>query len=248
MPHVRSVTVGVWLTRGSRHESDQESGVAHFVEHMLFKGTTTRSARDIAQTIDSIGGQLDAFTAKEYAGYYIKVLDEHLPLALDLLSDMISVRRSRWRHRRRSRASSSKRSRWSRTRPTTSSTRCLRSSSGRSIHSGDRFSARPRPSARSTSDGLRSTSTRTYVAPNLIVAAAGHLEHERFRDLVGRAFADLGSKCAWSARKLRRLHRAWWRDRRTSSKTTCASAAARIRRLMRTATRCTCSTRSWAGR
>src|SRR6476659_5820619 len=89
MQPVRSVTVGVWLTRGSRHESDQESGVAHFVEHMLFKGTTSRSARDIAQTIDSIGGQLDAFTAKEYAGYYIKVLDEHVPIAIELLSDMI---------------------------------------------------------------------------------------------------------------------------------------------------------------
>src|SRR6478735_11526430 len=89
MPHVRSVSVGVWLTRGSRHESDAESGVAHFVEHMLFKGTTSRSAQQIAQTIDSIGGQLDAFTAKEYASYYIKVLDEHLPIALDLLSDMI---------------------------------------------------------------------------------------------------------------------------------------------------------------
>ena len=83
MPHVRSVTVGVWLKRGSRHESDAESGVAHFVEHMLFKGTTSRSAQVIAQTIDSIGGQLDAFTSKEYAGYYIKVLDEHLPLAID---------------------------------------------------------------------------------------------------------------------------------------------------------------------
>lgn len=89
MPHVRSVTVGVWLKRGSRHESDAESGVAHFVEHMLFKGTTSRSAQVIAQTIDSIGGQLDAFTSKEYAGYYIKVLDEHLPLAIDLLSDMV---------------------------------------------------------------------------------------------------------------------------------------------------------------
>ena len=96
MPHVRSVTVGVWLTRGSRHESDAESGVAHFVEHMLFKGTTTRSAQEIAQTIDSIGGQLDAFTAKEYASYYIKVLDEHLPIAIDLLSDMVhAARRSR---------------------------------------------------------------------------------------------------------------------------------------------------------
>ena len=67
MPHVRSVTVGVWLTRGSRHETDAESGMAHFVEHMLFKGTTSRTAQQIAQTIDSVGGQLDAFTAKEYA-------------------------------------------------------------------------------------------------------------------------------------------------------------------------------------
>ena len=89
MPHVRSVTIGVWLTRGSRHESDERSGIAHFVEHMLFKGSDTRSAEDIAQSIDSIGGQLDAFTAKEYASYYIKVLDEHLPLAVDLLADIV---------------------------------------------------------------------------------------------------------------------------------------------------------------
>ena len=89
MPHVRSVTIGVWLTRGSRHESDARSGIAHFVEHMLFKGSDTRTAEDIAQSIDSIGGQLDAFTAKEYASYYIKVLDDHLPLAVDLLSDIV---------------------------------------------------------------------------------------------------------------------------------------------------------------
>ena len=83
------MSIGVWLTRGSRHESADRSGIAHFVEHMLFKGTATRSAEDIAQAIDSIGGQLDAFTAKEYASYYIKVLDEHLPIAIDLLSDMV---------------------------------------------------------------------------------------------------------------------------------------------------------------
>ena len=89
MGHVRSVSLGVWLTRGSRHETDQDSGIAHFVEHMLFKGTATRSAEDIAQAVDSIGGQLDAFTAKEYASYYVKVLDQHLPLAVDILSDIV---------------------------------------------------------------------------------------------------------------------------------------------------------------
>ena len=85
MPHVRSVAVGIWLTRGSRHEPAETSGIAHFVEHMLFKGTPTRNAEEIAQQVDSIGGQIDAFTSKEYAGYYLKVLDEHLPLAVDIL-------------------------------------------------------------------------------------------------------------------------------------------------------------------
>src|SRR3989337_1075405 len=89
MSHVRSVSLGVWLARGSRHETDEESGIAHFVEHMLFKGTATRSAEDIAQAIDSIGGQLDAFTAKEYASSCSKVLGEHLPLAIDLLADIV---------------------------------------------------------------------------------------------------------------------------------------------------------------
>ena len=90
MPHVRSVAVGVWLTRGSRHEPSEHTGIAHFVEHMLFKGTPTRSAEEIAQQVDSIGGQIDAFTSKEYAGYYLKVLDEHLPLAVDILADLIT--------------------------------------------------------------------------------------------------------------------------------------------------------------
>ena len=89
MTQVRSVSIGVWLTRGSRHETAERGGIAHFVEHMLFKGTNSRSAEDIAQQIDSIGGQLDAFTAKEYASYYIKVLDEHLPIAIDILSDIV---------------------------------------------------------------------------------------------------------------------------------------------------------------
>ena len=90
MPHVRSVSIGVWLARGSRHEPPAQAGIAHFVEHMLFKGTARRSAEGIAQEVDSIGGQLDAFTSKEYAGYYMKVLDEHLPVAVDLLSDLVS--------------------------------------------------------------------------------------------------------------------------------------------------------------
>jgi predicted Zn-dependent peptidase len=89
MPHVRSVAIGVWLKRGSRHESAEQSGISHFIEHMVFKGTKNRSAERIAAEVDSIGGHMDAFTAKEYASFHLKVLDQHLPLAVDILSDVV---------------------------------------------------------------------------------------------------------------------------------------------------------------
>jgi predicted Zn-dependent peptidase len=191
IPHVRSAAIGVWLTRGSRHESTVDSGMAHFVEHMLFKGTHTRSARDLAQAIDSIGGQMDAFTSKEYAGYYIKVLDEHLPIALDLLSDMVL-------------------------RPALAPEEVVREQGvvleeikmvedtpddlvhemfaqqfwahhplGRPIL-GTADSVAAFSSAR-----LREFFSRTYVASNLVVSAAGRLDHDRLRDDVARAFEGL---------------------------------------------------------
>jgi predicted Zn-dependent peptidase len=89
MPHVRSVTIGVWLRRGSRHERPEKSGISHFIEHMVFKGTSNRSAERIASEVDQIGGHMDAFTAKEYAAFHLKVLDEHLPLAVEILGDIL---------------------------------------------------------------------------------------------------------------------------------------------------------------
>jgi predicted Zn-dependent peptidase len=89
MPHVRSVAVGVWVTTGSRAEHPKEIGISHFLEHMLFKGTHTRTAEGIAREVDSIGGNLDAFTGKELVGFNIKVLDEHLPVAMDILADLV---------------------------------------------------------------------------------------------------------------------------------------------------------------
>ncbi len=191
VPHVRSVTVGVWLTRGSRHEDARESGAAHFVEHMLFKGTRSRSARDIAQTVDAIGGQLDAFTAKEYASYYIKVLDEHLDLAVDLLSDMLL-------------------------RPALAPAdvvkeqgvileeiKMVEDAPDDLVHEifAGQFWARhplgrpilgtPETVSSFEASGLREYFQRTYHASNLLVAAAGHLEHARLRELVDVAFADL---------------------------------------------------------
>src|SRR5215813_1949223 len=89
MAHIRSVAIGIWLKTGSRDESPDLNGISHFSEHMVFKGTKTRSARDIARQVDSIGGNMDAFTGKETICFNIKVLDEHLPIALDILSDLV---------------------------------------------------------------------------------------------------------------------------------------------------------------
>ncbi len=89
MPHVRSVAVGVWVDTGSRHEPLPRSGVSHFIEHLVFKGTESRSAEEVAKAVDSVGGQMDAFTTKEHTCFYITVLDQHLPLAADLLSDIL---------------------------------------------------------------------------------------------------------------------------------------------------------------
>src|SRR5580692_3464095 len=89
MPHVRSVSVGIWIGTGSREEADHQTGISHFVEHMVFKGTKNRSAEQIARSVDSIGGGLDAFTSKELVSYNVKVLDEHLPEAFDVVADLV---------------------------------------------------------------------------------------------------------------------------------------------------------------
>src|SRR6202140_684791 len=89
MTHVRSVSVGVWVRNGSRREGQEENGLAHFMEPMVFKGTERRPAEAIAREMDSIGGMLDAFTSKEQICFNAKVLDEHLPIAFDIIADLV---------------------------------------------------------------------------------------------------------------------------------------------------------------
>jgi len=193
MPHVRSVSIGVWLTRGSRHESEPQSGIAHVVEHMLFKGTATRTAEDIAQEIDSIGGQLDAFTAKEYASYYIKVLDEHLPTAVDLLSDIVMNPRFEQDDLEREK------------KVILEEIKMVEDTPDDLVH--ELFTqhfweghalGRPILGSKETVESftpaiLREYFKTAYVASNLIVAAAGNIEHAQVRELVERAFANLPS-------------------------------------------------------
>jgi predicted Zn-dependent peptidase len=196
MPHVRSVSIGVWLTRGSRHETDVQSGIAHFVEHMLFKGTATRSAEDIAQEIDSIGGQLDAFTAKEYASYYIKVLDEHLSTAVDLLADIVMRPRFDGEDIEKEK------------KVILEEIKMVEDTPDDLVH--ELFTqhfweghalGRPILGSKETVESLTAAILReyfgtTYVAPNLIVAAAGNVEHAQVRELIARAFASLPTRTA----------------------------------------------------
>jgi len=201
MGHVRSVSLGVWLTRGSRHETDRDSGIAHFVEHMLFKGTATRSAEDIAQAVDSIGGQLDAFTAKEYASYYVKVLDEHLPLAVDILSDIvlrpafhdIDIEREK--------------------KVILEEIKMVEDTPDDLVH--ELFTqafweghplGRPILGTKESVEGLTQHRLRdhfrgAYAAENVIISAAGNLEHSSLRDALEKAFGEMpsaGRKETWT--------------------------------------------------
>ncbi len=88
IPTGRSVAFGIWVKTGSRDENETNNGISHLIEHMLFKGTDKYSAKDIAEIFDGIGGNVNAFTSKEYTCYYCKVLDEHLPMAVEVLADM----------------------------------------------------------------------------------------------------------------------------------------------------------------
>ncbi|MEP6741167.1 MAG: insulinase family protein, partial [bacterium] len=90
MPGLRSVTAGIWVRRGSRHEAPELNGVCHFIEHAVFKGTKRRSARDIAIESDRLGGHFDAFTTHEMTGFALKVADTSLPQAFDLVADLLA--------------------------------------------------------------------------------------------------------------------------------------------------------------
>jgi predicted Zn-dependent peptidase len=191
MDHVRSASVGVWLTRGSRHEPEDLGGIAHFIEHMLFKGTESRSAEDIAQAIDSVGGHLDAFTAKEYASYYIKVLDEHLPLAWDVLADI--VLRPAFRDDDIGREK----------KVILEEIKMVEDTPDDLVH--ELFTqhfweghplGRPILGTKETVEALTARTLTeyfrgAYVAQNMIVSAAGNLEHPNVRELVSSAFRDL---------------------------------------------------------
>ncbi|PWB44267.1 MAG: peptidase M16 [Candidatus Methylomirabilota bacterium] len=188
MPAVKSATIGVWVRVGSRDEAAEAAGISHFIEHMLFKGTGRRSAQEIAAAIDAVGGTLDAFTSRETTCFYAKVLGEHLPLAIDLLSDTFLHSNLDPKDIERERD------------VVLQEIKMVEDTPDDLVHDlfaeaiwSDHPVARPilgrKETVRAfTRDDVRGHMERFYRPDRTIVVAAGDLEHERLVDLVVGAF------------------------------------------------------------
>ena len=192
--HVRSVSIGIWVKSGSRYENNNSNGTAHFIEHMLFKGTDRRSAFDIASEIDSVGGIINAFTGKEWTSFYIKIPDYHFPLAIDLLADI--VQNSRLLEEEITKEKS----------VVLQEISMVEDSPDDYIH--DYFESvfwNGHPLALPVlgtkdqilnleRDNLVSFFNNRYAGDNLILSAAGHMKHDTLVDLVGAAFGSMSKK------------------------------------------------------
>ena len=191
MTSVRSVSVGIWLRTGARQERIEDNGISHFIEHMLFKGTKNRSAEDIARAADSIGGHLDAFTAKETTNYSIKVLDEHLPRAFSILADLVKNPLFEPAHIKNE------------SRVIQEEIKMVEDTPDDLVHEiftqtywRGHALGRPILGTRRTVAGfdrkrLVSYFRRHYAPNNLLISAAGHIKHAQFVDLVRQEFGDL---------------------------------------------------------
>jgi predicted Zn-dependent peptidase len=158
---------------------------------MLFKGTTSRSAQKIAEEIDSIGGQLDAFTAKEFASYYLKVLDDHVPVAIDLLADMLQRPAFAADDISREQGVILEEIKMVEDAPDDLVHEVFAQQFWSAHPLGRPILGTPETVTSFDAAGLREYFARTYTAPHLFVAAAGNLDHARLRDLVERAFVDV---------------------------------------------------------
>ena len=191
MPHVRSVAIGIWIARGSRHETTEEGGLAHFIEHMVFKGTQRRSQARIAQEMDEIGGQTDAFTSHEYAGFYAKVLDEHVPRAVDLLSDIVLAPRFDAEELERERNVIFEEIKGVEDAPEDLVHELFGEQFWPNHPLGRPILGTPKTLAAFTRAEVLRFFRRIYAPSNLIVAAAGRLEHAHIERLVAEHFDAL---------------------------------------------------------
>jgi predicted Zn-dependent peptidase len=188
MPGLRSVTAGIWVRRGSRHESPELNGICHFIEHAVFKGTRHRSARDIAVETDRLGGHLDAYTTHEMTGFTTKVADTALPQAMDLLADLVSNPRFEQEDLEREQKVILEEMKMVEDTPDE-----LLGELFNAAYFPNQPLGRPIEGTRETVPTFDHKTTvafhaREFSYSNLVVAAAGNVDHKRLLELVGRAF------------------------------------------------------------
>jgi predicted Zn-dependent peptidase len=191
MPHIRSISAGIWIKTGSRHEDPEFNGISHFVEHMVFKGTRTRTAEDIARQVDSIGGNLDAFTAKECISFDIKVLDEHLPVAMEVLTDLVLNPIFDTKDIQRERGVILEEIKMDEDSPDYLVHEIFTQNFWRDHPLGKPILGTKDTVKRFEQGPLVDYWKRFFIPNNMIVAAAGNVHHETFVELVGEKFAAL---------------------------------------------------------
>ncbi len=191
MQHLRSVSIGVWVKTGSRDEDPRSNGISHFIEHMLFKGSANRSAEDIARQVDSIGGNMDAFTAKECICFNMKVVDEHLPVAIDILSDLVLNPLFKEEDIAREKGVILEEIKMDEDSPDYLVHEIFTQSFFK-----DHPLGKPILGTRDTVKKFERSSVlefykQCFTPENIVISAAGNLEHKKFVDLVKRHFAQL---------------------------------------------------------
>src|SRR6202049_502950 len=191
MAHVRSVSLGVWIGTGSRCESADENGLSHFIEHMVFKGTSNRSAEEIARSVDSIGGGLDAFTAKEMVSYNTKVLDEHLPIAFDVLADMVRNPLFREEDIEKEKGVILEELKMEVDNPEYLLHEIFSSNFWKDHPLGKPILGTNETVQKFHREMLNEYYTRIYSPANILITAAGNLDHDRLVDLAREHFEDL---------------------------------------------------------
>ncbi len=191
MSHVRSASIGIWLRTGSRSEAPARNGIAHFLEHMVFKGTERRTAEQIAREVDSVGGMMDAFTAKEMVSFNAKVLDEHLPIAWDVLADLALHPLFDVEEVGREKQVVLEEIKMDQDNPESVAHEMLFQNFWSGHPLGQPIIGTPETVSEFTREALVEHHARWYAPKNMVVTAAGHVEENRIVDLVTKEFGSL---------------------------------------------------------
>src|SRR5712672_2232037 len=191
MQHIRSASIGIWLETGSRDEDSHWNGISHFIEHMLFKGTKHRTAEEIARQVDSIGGNMDAFTAKECVCFSAKVLDEHMPIAMDILSDLVLNPVFDAQDIGRERGVILEEIKMDEDNPDYLVHEIFTQNFWKDHPLGKPILGTKETVKKFEREAVLDTYSHRFAPGNIIVAAAGHLDHDQFVDLVVKHFEHL---------------------------------------------------------